>query len=115
MANINVPFPKVYTLPAVQEHVKQVCEALEWDKLSNEKTFLMFIEEVGELAKAMRKIDKLALEKNKPVDSDEALQHNLKEEFADVLNYLLDLANRYGVDLETSYRMKMEDNLQRKW
>ena len=40
---------------------------------------------------------------------------NLKEEFADVLNYLLDLANYYHVDLEQAFREKDQINRNRKW
>lgn len=112
---INAPFPEVFTLNAVQAHVQTVCEIFDWNKINNEKTFLLFIEEVGELAKAFRRLEALAIEKNKALASDEALQRNVSEEFADVLSYLCDLANRYGVDLEESYRLKMTDTLQRDW
>lgn len=52
------------------------------------KTFLWFMEEVGELAEAIAN-----LERGK---SD---QGNLEEEFADVLAWLATLANITGVDL----------------
>lgn len=47
-------------------------------------TYQWFIEEVGELARAMRKKDRNALE----------------EEFADCLAWLVSLANLSGVDME---------------
>jgi NTP pyrophosphatase (non-canonical NTP hydrolase) len=53
------------------------------------KTFLWFAEEVGELASAIATKD----------DSD-----NLKEEFADVLAWLVTLANVEGIDLEDAIR-----------
>lgn len=53
------------------------------------KTFLWFAEEVGELARAIAKHD----------DPD-----NLAEEFADVLAWLVTLANVEGVDLEVAIR-----------
>ncbi len=52
------------------------------------KTFLWFAEEVGELASAIAKKDK----KNK------------EEEFADVLAWLVTLANVEGVDLEQAVK-----------
>lgn len=55
-------------------------------------TFLLFIEEVGELA--------TALHHNREGASPTADQHaNLQEEFADVLAWLCTLANIAGVDL----------------
>lgn len=53
------------------------------------KTFLWFAEEVGELASAIAQGDDRA---------------NLEEEFADVLAWLVTLANVEGVDLETAIR-----------
>jgi NTP pyrophosphatase (non-canonical NTP hydrolase) len=55
---------------------------------------VLFIQEIGELAKAMRKAAKLYEKQAKPRDI------SLEEEFADVLSYLLDLANYFQVDLE---------------
>lgn len=48
------------------------------------KTFLWFAEEVGELARALARND----------------PRNLREEFADVLAWLVTLANVAGIDLE---------------
>jgi NTP pyrophosphatase (non-canonical NTP hydrolase) len=40
---------------------------------------------------------------------------SLKEEFADVLSYLLDLANCFQIDLEHAFRAKEQLNQSRKW
>jgi len=53
------------------------------------KTFLWFAEEVGELASAIAKHDD---------------RQNLEEEFADVLAWLVTLANVEGVDLEEAIK-----------
>ena len=53
------------------------------------KTFLWFAEEVGELASALAKGDD---------------RENLTEEFADVLAWLVTLANVEGVDLEEAIK-----------
>lgn len=66
-------------------------------------TFLLFMEEVGELA--------TAIHNNRPVGVPPALKRqaptaeeraNLEEEFADVLAWLMTLANIHGVDMETA-------------
>jgi len=53
-----------------------------------EGTFRWFIEEVGELAKAIRKGDR----------------ENLVEEFSDVMAWLFSLANLMGIDMEEAAR-----------
>jgi len=56
-------------------------------------TFLLFTEEVGELA--------TALHENRPgVEPSAEQRDNLAEEFADVVAWLATLANITGVDLE---------------
>lgn len=60
-----------------------------------EGTFVWFVEEVGELARALFR----------PKDPDRA---NLREEFADVLAWLSTLASIAGVDLEGAAREKYE-------
>ena len=53
-----------------------------------EKTFLWFVEEVGELARALRGKDR----------------ENLDEEFADVFAWLSTLASMKGIDLEKAVK-----------
>ncbi|HDJ94827.1 MAG TPA: nucleotide pyrophosphohydrolase [Acidilobales archaeon] len=55
-----------------------------------ERTFMWFIEEVGELAEALRKGDR----------------ESLGEEMADVLAWLTSLANLVNVDLELEAKKK---------
>ncbi len=55
-----------------------------------ERTMLWFVEEVGELAEAMRKED----------------AKSIGEEMADVFAWLVSLANLYGIDLEEEVKKK---------
>lgn len=57
----------------------------------------------------MRKAAGLYAERAKPRDM------SLEEEFADVLSYLLDLANCFQVDLEQAFRAKERVNESRTW
>ncbi len=59
-------------------------------KRGKEKTMLWIVEEVGELAEAVRKNDVKAI----------------GEEMADVLAWLVSLANLYGIDLEEEAKKK---------
>ncbi len=97
------------TLADLQSYLDAVCQERGWTKDSPAEKFVLFIEEVGELAKAMRKSAGLYEEKAKLRDI------SLEEEFADVLSYLLDLANCYQVDLEQAFRAKEKINESRTW
>lgn len=97
------------TLSDLQKHIKQVGEERGWDRNNYLEIFLLFSEEVGELAKAIRDYSGLYAEKAKKSKAD------LEGEFADVLNYLLDLANCFSIDLEQAFRKKDELNAKRDW
>lgn len=101
--------PEHSTLPELQQYVDEVCKERGWTKDTYAEKFLLFTEEVGELAKAIRNIQGLYQEKasQKRVE--------LEEEFADVLSYLLDLANYFHVDLEKAFREKEQVNTNRTW
>ena len=97
------------TLPVLQQYMDEICKERGWNKDNYAEKFLLFTEEVGELAKAIRKNQGLYQEKAKQ-------KHlGLEEEFADVLSYLLDLANYFQVDLETAFREKEQLNATRIW
>jgi NTP pyrophosphatase (non-canonical NTP hydrolase) len=97
------------TLGELQTYVAEVCQERGWTKDTPSEKFLLFVEEVGELAKAMRKTAGLYQEQAKPRSM------SLEEEFADVLSYLLDLANCYQVNLEAAFRAKEAVNQTRTW
>lgn len=97
------------SLKDLQKHIAEVCKEKGWDKNSIPEIFLLFTEECGELAKAIRKETAFKGEK-KPETKD-----NLTEEFADVLNYLMDLANQFDIDLTDAYFKKHNINKDREW
>lgn len=101
--------PERPTLNDLQHYLAAVCQERGWTKDTPSEKFVLFIEEVGELAKAMRKEAGLYEERAK----DRAMP--LEEEFADVLSYLLDLANCFHVDLEAAFRAKEAINQTRTW
>ncbi len=100
--------PERPTLGDLQRYVGAVCQERGWTDPPAVK-FMLFVEEVGELAKAMRKAAGLYEEASR--------ERNLSvaEELADVLSYLLDLANSYQVDLEAAFRAKEALNQSRSW
>ena len=97
------------TLKDLQIYLDEVCKERGWVKDTYAQKFLLFTEEVGELAKAIRKAVGLYQEKAKQKNTE------LEEEFADVLSYLLDLANCFQIDLEKAFREKERVNEGRTW
>lgn len=104
-------FPEKNGLPDLQQYVQDMCKARNWDKASNVETFLLFTEEVGELAKAIRKHQALF---SKQIPAEQA-KEALSEEFADVFSYLLDLASRFDIDMLEAFRDKEKKNAKREW
>lgn len=74
--------PTTLTLSAFQQHIRDRYEKVDRAR-GTPKTFLWFIEEIGELATALNGTDRA----------------NLEEEFADVIAWLCTLANINDVDL----------------
>ena len=81
--------PNTLTLAAFQKHIFDRYEKVDRER-GTPKTFLWFIEEVGELATALHGTDRA----------------NLEEEFADVIAWLCTLANINDVDLAAAVAKK---------
>src|SRR5437868_15398586 len=94
--------PEHPTLKDLQQYIDDVCKERGWTKDTYAEKFLLFTEEVGELAKAIRHTKGLYEEGAKPE------RKALEEEFADVLSYLLDLANHFQVDRSEERRVGKE-------
>jgi len=77
------------TIAQFQRHISEKYEKVDRQR-GPAKTFLWFIEEVGELATALNGTDKA----------------NLEEEFADVVAWLCTLANITEVDLAAAIQKK---------
>ncbi len=69
---------------------------------------LLLGEEVGELFKAVRKSEGLAVDENSSFTE-------IGDELTDILIYLCAIANRKGIDLEKAFREKEEKNKKRTW
>src|SRR5437870_983821 len=97
------------TLKDLQGYAQEFCKEKGFDRGTYLDDFLLFSEEVGELAKGMREAKKLRIEKTASKNIE------LEREFADVFHYLLNLANRFDIDLEKAFREKALVNQKRKW
>jgi len=96
------------TLRDIQTYVKQLEEERGFSKEPTLQKCLLLGEEIGELFKAIRKSEKVKIDKKSKVTS-------VEEELADILIYISAIANRYNIDLEQAFRDKEEINKKRTW
>lgn len=94
------PLGEKPTLAELQSFVAALVAEKGWSKDPNE-ILILLTEEVGEVAKEVRHSWKRGHDAVRPA---------IGAEMADVLMYLLDLANTYGVDLEQAMRDKVAVN-----
>lgn len=97
------------TIKDLQEYIALMVKERGFDKQPTSDIFMKFLEEAGEMAKAARHASPEIL-KDKTRDHEE-----IGSEIADVFMYLLDIANRFDVDLEKEFRDKEEINKKRSW
>jgi NTP pyrophosphatase (non-canonical NTP hydrolase) len=95
--------PDKPTLAYYQALVKRLVVERGFDKETVPEVFTVLVEEVGELAKAIRKAN------GQKVDQS-SRQHDLEEEAADVFCLLIDLCNRLDMDLERAFHAKETKN-----
>ncbi len=69
---------------------------------------LLLGEEVGELFKAVRKVEGVAVDETARIGP-------VSDELADILIYLCAIANRYHLDLEQAFLAKEAINKTRRW
>lgn len=96
------------TLGALQEYVRILESERGFTDNTVQKTALLLGEEIGELFKAIRKHEGMAIGNNSVVGT-------VDEELADILIYLCAIANRLGIDLEQAFRNKEKLNAERVW
>ena len=96
------------TLSDFQKYVEELELERGFDDQSARDKCLLLGEEVGELFKAVRKSEGLKIDATSAFGS-------ISDELADILIYICAIANRFGLDLEKSFRDKEEINKKRKW
>lgn len=103
--------PELNEKPTPKEFQNYVAE-LETERGFSHQTIidkcLLLGEEVGELFKAVRKSEGLAVDANSNFTE-------IGDELTDILIYLCAIANRKGIDLEKAFREKEEKNKKRTW
>lgn len=97
------------TLKDFQEYVIELEKERDFKDQTVIQKCLLMGEEIGELFKAVRKVEAISIDKkNSKITS-------VEEELADILIYVCAIANRYNINLETAFREKEEVNKKRVW
>lgn len=102
-------FQENTSLEQLQIYIKQMRMARGFDKQTAKDTMLFLTEEVGELAKEVRKISGYQL------DSAKSQERDIEGEIADVFIVLLSLCDAVDVDLLKVFKEKEQKNCDRKW
>lgn len=97
-------------LPTFQRYYEHVSKQRGFEQETTLERVLLLIEEVGELAKAVRRIRGLNIEQ----DSTRS-QKRIPEELADSLIYLIHIANSEDIDLAESFLKKEALNKEKEW
>jgi len=98
------------TLDQLQEYLRLMAIERGFTKQTAQDTLLVLVEEVGELAKALRKSNGIGIDPKRLNE-----YGDLKHEMADVLICLLILANKCNVNLFEAFHEKEQINCQRVW
>ena len=93
-------------LSEYQDLIRNLVVKRGYDKETVNEVFTLLVEEVGELAKAIR------ISNGQKVHTD-SKDHSVSEELADVFWLVIDLANRLNVDLEAAFEQKEVKNQNR--
>lgn len=93
----------------IQKYIKDMKKERKFDCITIEREMMLFIEEIGELAKAIRK------KTNGSLDINKKYYQNVEEELADCFIYLLSIANMNNVDIFNAFKEKEEKNCTRIW
>ena len=98
------------TLDDIQTYIKDMAAERGFASQTPLQTFLLLSEEVGELAKCVRKSHA-----SMAIDTQKQYDLNAAGEIADIIIVLTCIANQLGVNMEQAFRDKEEQNKQRIW
>lgn len=97
------------SLKDFQKYEDNMIQTRGFDKETAQDVMLLMMEEIGELAKEVRKTTQIKL------DSKQNRESDLKGEITDVFHYLLALCRVTNVDLLEAFQEKEERNFKRQW
>lgn len=99
--------PSKPTLADYQKLIKRLIVERGYNEETVPEVLMLLTEEIGELAKAIRKLNGQKTHQDSKV-------HDVAEELADCFWLLIDISNRLNIDLEQAFRTKETKNQTRK-
>lgn len=93
----------------LQEYTKNMIKTRGFENETPQDILLLLTEELGELAKEVRKSTHIKM------DSNQTRTQNLDKEIADVFNYVLAMCIATDIDLFEAFKAKEEINFNREW
>lgn len=112
---MTIELPENPTLADYQRYIQRLEELQGWTEVDLVHNCFLMGEEVGELFKAVRKVNRLFDQAEAEKQDRAELVAHTGDEIVDVLNYLLAIANRLDIDLEEAFRRKNARNQERSW
>jgi NTP pyrophosphatase (non-canonical NTP hydrolase) len=103
-----IDLPENPTIADLQKFVAARCKERGWTERTDIERLMFLTEEVGEVAKEIRK-------RGGKYGYKPGTDEKLGEELVDVLNFILDIANANGLDLEQAFRAKWHAVATRTW
>ena len=95
----------------IQSYIKEVMQIRGFNKEKSSDKILLLVEEVGELAKAIRKNENnLGIDKTKEYN-----YSSIESEIADIFIVLLSICDILNIDLLKVFLDKEEENIKRIW
>ena len=99
------------SLREVQQYVNNINEIRGFNDQPVAETMLLLTEEIGELAKAIRKsATNMSIDKSKEYNYD-----TVESEVSDVFYVLSCVCNKLGIDIFSALKEKEQKNINRKW
>ncbi len=96
------------TMGELKEEIRKFCELRDWDQYHNAKELT-----IGIITEAAELLEHFRFKSENQVDAmfqNNSKKHKLTEEMADVLYFLIRLAQRYNIDLTTELENKIKKN-----
>jgi NTP pyrophosphatase (non-canonical NTP hydrolase) len=101
-------------MAAFQRYIHELESMHGWLEVDLVHNCFLLGEEMGELFKAVRRVEKLFAQEGETGVGD-AAKAEVADELVDCLNYLLAIANRLDIDVESAFRSKNSRNQSRSW
>jgi len=95
-------------LPEIELEILKMVEDRDWDQFHSVKNLAMAL--TVEASELMEIFQWLTEEQSNQIGLDPKLKTRVSDEMADVFVYLLRMASKTGIDLDTAIREKMEKN-----